>query len=203
MKDGKIECISGKSDRFSWCLDGNFKVCFTLQNFHKNCFIKLLRDTRMNIVHWTNMRIKQWVVYSKNIMSIPLIIANILTVGAFFLHTFVGTYELKETKPPVEDNLKTEKWTLALCGWHWLSFDLFVASIVLTVFSFVDIPHESIYLQIISIIFLGYGVVWFFVVVFSDKFPNRFFKLPQWILLLVIGGLIWMACWLFVVYFKS
>ena len=127
-------------------------------------------------------------------MSIPLIIANILTVGAFFLHTFVGTYELNEIKPSVEEEEKIEKWTLALCGWHWLSFDLFVASVVLTVFSFADIPNESIYLEIISLIFFGYGVVWFFVVVFSDKFPKRFLKLPQWLLMFVISGLIWMAC---------
>lgn len=60
-------------------------------------------------------------------MNIPILAANILTLLAFFIHTFMGDKELKLIKPNFasDDNYqKIEKWTMARCGWHWVSFDL-------------------------------------------------------------------------------
>jgi len=50
-----------------------------------------------------------------------------LTLLAFVLHTFVGDKELKVNEPTAETDenfKKIEKWTMAICGWHWVSFDL-------------------------------------------------------------------------------
>ncbi len=60
-------------------------------------------------------------------MNISLIIANILTVLAFVIHTFVGDREIRILEPQETENenfQKQEKWTMARCGWHWVSFGL-------------------------------------------------------------------------------
>lgn len=73
-------------------------------------------------------------------MSIPLLIANFLTTSAFFLHTFMGDKELKILEPKDLENqnsfLEREKWTMARCGWHWVSFDLLFASVGLAIINF-------------------------------------------------------------------
>lgn len=128
-------------------------------------------------------------------MNIPILIANILTVLAFFIHTFMGDRELKIIEPKNENDdkfLKREKWTMARSGWHWISFDLLFASIGLGLINFTDFfENEKILLQILSVYFLGYGIVWLFGIAISKKFPKNYIKLGQWILLWTISGLIY------------
>ena len=127
-------------------------------------------------------------------MNTLILIANILTLLAFFVHTFMGDKELKLIEPKNdqdENYLKREKWTMARCGWHWISFDLLFASIGLGLINFTDFfKNENTLLQILSIYFLGYAIVWAFTIVISKQFPKNYLKLGQWILLLIISGLI-------------
>jgi hypothetical protein len=128
-------------------------------------------------------------------MSIPILIANILTLLAFVLHTFVGDKELKVNEPAetTEDNfLKREKWTMARCGWHWISFDLLFASIGLGLINFTDFfDNEKTLLEILAVYFLGYALFWALAIAISKPFPKNYLKLGQWILLLLISGLIY------------
>lgn len=128
-------------------------------------------------------------------MNIPILIANILMVLAFFIHTFMGDRELKIIEPKNENDdkfLKREKWTMARSGWHWISFDLLFASIGLGLINFTDFfENEKILLQILSVYFLGYGIVWLIGIAISKKFPKNYIKLGQWILLWTISGLIY------------
>jgi hypothetical protein len=128
-------------------------------------------------------------------MNISILIANILILLAFFIHTFMGDRELKTIEPASNtENLKIkqEKWTMARCGWHWISFDLLFASILLTIINFTNFfENEKTLLQLFTIYFLGYSFVWIITIVFSKQFNKNFFKLGQWILLLVISGLIY------------
>jgi hypothetical protein len=74
-------------------------------------------------------------------MNTLILIANILTLLAFVVHTFVGDKELKVNEPTNEtdDNFqKREKWTMARCGWHWISFDLLFATIGLGLINFTN-----------------------------------------------------------------
>lgn len=128
-------------------------------------------------------------------MNTPILIASILTFLAFVLHTFVGDKELKVNEPSetIEDNfLKREKWTMARCGWHWISFDLLFATIGLGLINFTDFfDNEKTLLQILAIYFLGYAIVWALTITISKQFPKNYLKLGQWILLLIISGLIY------------
>lgn len=127
-------------------------------------------------------------------MNIPILIANILTALAFFAHTFAGDGELKIIQPPVNSDNgleKQEKWTMARCGWHWISFDLLMASVGLGVINFTDaIADEKTLLQILSFYFGGYALVWIFTIYISKTFTKNYLKLGQWILLASISGLI-------------
>lgn len=132
-------------------------------------------------------------------MNIPLLIAAILTLLAFFLHAIQGDRELHLNFPAKgsdPDFQKQEKWTMARAGWHWVSFDLLFAAIGMFLINFTDyFPDEHSLLLILGVYFLGYAVVWFFAVLLSPSFPKNFLKLGQWMLLLVIGGLVmWSAC---------
>jgi len=127
-------------------------------------------------------------------MNIPILMANILTLLAFFVHTFMGDKELKIIQPDsgAEDwSNKQEKWTMARCGWHWISFDLLFASIGLGLINFTDFfRNEETLLQILTVYFLGYAIVWIITILISKQFPKNYLKLGQWILLLAISGLI-------------
>lgn len=128
-------------------------------------------------------------------MNTPILIANILTLLAFFVHTFMGDRELKLIQPnPDEDEnyVKQEKWTMVRCGWHWISFDLLFATVGLSLINFTDyFENEELLLQIVALYFLGYGVVWLIVIAISKHFPKSYLKLGQWILLWIISGLVY------------
>lgn len=128
-------------------------------------------------------------------MNIPILVANILTLLAFFAHTFVGDGELKIIQPALDETdwaNKQEKWTMARCGWHWISLDLLFASVGLALINFTDFfDNEKMLLQILSFYFGGYALIWIITVFISKSFPKNYLKLGQWILLLVISVLIY------------
>ncbi len=128
-------------------------------------------------------------------MSVYILIANILTLLACVVHTFMGDRELKiiEPQPGVDGELlKREKWTMARSGWHWISFDLLFATVGLAMINFSNyFENEKQLLQIIALYFLSYGVVWLIGIGISKRFPKNYLKLGQWILLFVISGFIY------------
>ena len=127
-------------------------------------------------------------------MNIPILIANILTLLAFVIHTFVGDKELKIIEPTQgsDEDFKREKWTMARCGWHWISFDLLFATIGLGLINFTNyFENEKTLLQILTVYFLGYAAVWALTIAVSKPFSKNYLKLGQWMLLLLISGLIY------------
>ncbi len=130
-------------------------------------------------------------------MNTALLIANLLTALAFVVHTFVGDKELKVIEPSDDSDVnsqKREKWTMARCGWHWVSFDLLFASMGLGLVNFTSFfEHEKTILQVLAVYFFGYALIWFLTIAISKPFANNYLKLGQWLLLLIIGGLIWIG----------
>lgn len=126
-------------------------------------------------------------------INIPILLANILTGLAFLAHTIGGDIELTSIQPALNINNWVEKqqiWTMARCGWHWISFDLLFASIALSLINFTNyFENKKTILQLLSLYFFGYAIVWLLIILISPSFPNNFLNLGQWILLLTIGGL--------------
>ena len=127
--------------------------------------------------------------------NLPLLLALTLTSLAFLAHTFGGDMELSVIQPKNGiDNWdeKQQIWTMARSGWHWISIDLLFASIILALVSFTKTFNQpKTVLNLLTIYFLSYALVWFLVILISPTFPNNFLKLGQWILLLSISGLIY------------
>lgn len=128
-------------------------------------------------------------------MNIPILIANMLTLSAFVIHTFMGDKDLRTIEPADENdvkNVKREKWTMARSGWHWISLDLLLATIGLGLINFTDyLGSERLLLQLLAIYFLGYGAAWLIGIAISSRFPGNYLKLGQWILLWAISALIY------------
>lgn len=129
-------------------------------------------------------------------MNIALLIANILTLLAFVIHALIGDKELEVNEPLPKDIdehfQKREKWTMARCGWHWVSFDLLFATVGLGLINFSNyFDDERTLLQILAVYFLGNAIVWTLTISISKPFPRNYLKLGQWFLLLVISGLIY------------
>jgi hypothetical protein len=127
-------------------------------------------------------------------MSIPLLIAGLLSGLAFFVHTFVGDYEIRQIEPEEERKKKRLIWTMARCGWHWISLDLLLATVGIFLLNFTDYFSDKVLLlNLLSIYFLGYALAWLITIIISKSFPRNYLQLGQWILLLVISGLIYWA----------
>ena len=125
-----------------------------------------------------------------------LIAANVLTLLAFFLHTFQGDIEIRMIQPKSDSTSvkQQEIWTMARCGWHWLSVDLLLASIGLGLINFSQFFESPItLLHILFVYFTVYAIVWAFTIFISKPFPKNYLKLGQWILLFVIAGLIFLG----------
>lgn len=83
---------------------------------------------------------------------------------------------------------------MARCGWHWVSFDLLFATITLGLINFTNhFKNEETLLQLLTVYFLGYAIVWTLIIVISKQFPKNYLKLGQWVLLLLISGLIYLG----------
>lgn len=126
-------------------------------------------------------------------MSYFLLAANLLTFIAFFLHALAGDREVKHLEPGQNSDLKLRTyWTMTRCGWHWISIDLLGASLLLALLNFSSLfTHPTSILNLMALYFLGYAVVWAFTIAISKSFPKNFLLLGQWMLLLVISGLIY------------
>lgn len=128
-------------------------------------------------------------------MDIPLLIANILCLLALVIHIFGGDREIRMLEPkdlPPEKEKMREVWTMARSSFHWISIDLLLGTVGLALINFSDyFPHEKMLLEVLAVYFFAYGFVWFLIITVSKKFRMNYLKLGQWILMLVIGGLIW------------
>ena len=129
--------------------------------------------------------------------NLPLLLALTLTNLAFLAHTFGGDMELLVIQPKNGiDNWDEQQqiWTMARSGWHWISIDLLFASIILALISFTKtFKQPKTVLNLLTIYFFSYAIVWFLVILISPTFPNNFLKLGQWILLLTISGLVYLG----------
>lgn len=125
-------------------------------------------------------------------MNIYYLSANLLFFAAFIVHTFVGDKELKEIEPDSNAReRKREIWTMTRCGWHWISNDLFLFSVTLSLINFTDFfTHPEEIVRFIILYLCVTTCIWLFVINASKPFTNRFVKLGQWILFVLIGSLL-------------
>jgi len=125
-------------------------------------------------------------------MNTILISANVLVLLTFMVHTFGGDGSYRKIEPAPESAKRLRIfWTMGRGAFHIVSVDFLFAAIGLALINFTDYFEESkLLLNLLALYFLGYGIAFFLTLVISKKFPNSFFKMWQWVLMLVIAGLI-------------
>lgn len=126
-------------------------------------------------------------------MNTFLIIANALVLLTFIAHTFAGDREYKQIEPLPNAPTKLRIfWTMGRGAFHIVSADFLLATTGLALINFTDYFAEpKLLLQILTVYFFAYGIGFLIALVISKKFENIYFKMWQWILMLVIAGLIY------------
>lgn len=126
-------------------------------------------------------------------MNTVLIIANVLVLFTFVIHTFGGDREYKKIEPSLEGPERLRVfWTMGRGAFHIVSIDFLFATIGLALINFTDYFSETkLLLDLLALYFLGYGFGFFIALVISKKFPKIFFKMWQWLLMLTIAALIY------------
>lgn len=121
--------------------------------------------------------------------------ANILVIITFLVHTFAGDADLRKGKPSknAENYAQQQQiWIMARGAFHLVSVDFLLASILFTLVNFTNFFSDKVnILKLLSLYFGGYGIAFLISIMISDKIPNSYLKLPQWILLLGISALIY------------
>ena len=121
-------------------------------------------------------------------MSVPFLIAGILSGLAFVLHGVWAEYaqlkRLRETDLPASEKL-------AIRGaWHIVSLTFLWSSITLFVLAFSNfIEQPNTVGRFISLLFIGYALFWALAVAIDR--PVYLIKLPLWVLMLAVGALAW------------
>lgn len=126
-------------------------------------------------------------------MTIPLLIANVVTLLALLVHIFLGDKDIRFIEPDGKNPKKLENWIMARGAFHVVSVDMLMMTAGLTLINFTGFLDEqrNILLKIMSLYFLLYAVFFLVCIFISKPLPKKFLKLCQWALFLIIGGLIY------------
>lgn len=125
-------------------------------------------------------------------MNIPVLIAGVLALAAFFAHALVGDKEYQALKPASDSPDKNkETWIQVRSGWHWVSADLFLSGVLLILISVTDfILAKKEFLLALSIYFFICGIVWLGIVLSSRTINKQIMVLGQWIFCFLMSGLL-------------
>lgn len=126
-------------------------------------------------------------------MNTLLIIANVVVLASVIFHIFWGDKDIKLIEPDISEHKKFENWIMARGAFHVVSVDMLMITAGLTLINFTDLldQHRTILLMIMSIYCLLYAIFFFIVITVSGKLPQKFLKLCQWALFLILSGLIY------------
>lgn len=125
-------------------------------------------------------------------MNTTLIIANALVLFTFIIHTFGGDREYMKIEPEPDSPERLRIfWTMGRGAFHIVSIDFLFATIGLALINFTDYFQETeLLLNLLALYFLGYGIAFLTALIISRKFANIYLKMWQWLLMLIIAGLI-------------
>lgn len=128
-------------------------------------------------------------------MNTTLIVANVLVLFTFIIHTFAGDREYQKIEPLSDAQERFRVfWTMGRGAFHIVSIDFLFATIGLALINFTDYFDETkLLLDLLALYFLGYGIAFLIALIISRKFPNVFLKMWQWLLMLMIAGLIYLG----------
>lgn len=125
-------------------------------------------------------------------MNLPVLIAASITSLAFFAHTFVGTKEALQTRPPNTAALIQQYWKQSMAAFQLVTVDLLLLSLLLWLIALTDwIPAKSTLTLFLSGWFLLWGLAWLGQLLFLSKNKKDYLLLSQWLFWLVNAALLY------------
>jgi len=126
-------------------------------------------------------------------MNTALLIANFLAFFTFMIHTFAGDWEYRKIEPEPGSSVRLRIfWTMGRGAFHIVSIDFLLATIGLAVINFTAYFEDTkLLLNLLAIYFFAYGLAFLITLIISKKFPNIYFKMWQWLLLMGTGAFIY------------
>jgi hypothetical protein len=128
-------------------------------------------------------------------MNYILIVSAFITLVSWLTHSLYGDYALRRLNPRGaswrDDEPAYHSWIMARAGWHAWGVDLLATGIVqlLIVFSTV-VPHPRLVLQVFAGYFASYCLFFLLTMLISGAPARLYFRLGQWILMLLISCLL-------------
>ncbi len=125
-------------------------------------------------------------------MEIPELIVACVCLAAVIAHVVGGTRETAALKPAKGDARLTAHWVQAMCAFQMLAVDLLVVCLILFAIAFYDLGvYESTYVQLLSILFFLWGLVWAIQIVWLKKGARYLFRLPHWLVWFICSGILY------------
>lgn len=135
-------------------------------------------------------------------MNIFLLSAGLLTLVTFIIHIYIGDKELCQLNPSklnyenCSENTETLTyiWIQTRCAFHMISSSLLLSGLLLICISNnLFIKFNKILLIYLAVQYFLYTIFWIVTLIVS-KAPAKFYlKLGQWIMLFIIGLLIFLG----------
>jgi hypothetical protein len=128
-------------------------------------------------------------------MNAWIILANILLCIVFVAHTWWGDKEIRMIEPSQSGGAHKDAWVMSRGAFHMVSVDFLVMLIAISLVNFTSIlkGYESIILTLMTYYFAAYAAVFLFTLMLCKSYPGKFLRLPQWVILAVISGLLFMG----------
>lgn len=123
-------------------------------------------------------------------MNIAVLIVASTTLMALAAHTAVGTRETASIEPREGGKLVTA-WVQAMCAFQMLSVDLLAVSLLLFAIGIWDLgPAEGLIVQLLSGLYLMWGVVWVVQLRWLNRPAATLLGLPHWTVWFLCSGLL-------------
>ncbi|MGL5890645.1 MAG: hypothetical protein ACRC3B_12205 [Bacteroidia bacterium] len=128
-------------------------------------------------------------------MNSALITSLVLSTATVFIHILGGDREARMLQPAPEADVKQKTiWTMLRGAFHWVTLDLLIIAVLQWIVLLSDvITAEKEVLFWLGLYCCAAAVFWVISVLISPRFEKKFLVLGQWILMLVIGGVLLLA----------
>ena len=123
-------------------------------------------------------------------MNVYVLVAGVLTLLTFFVHTFVGTFETLQTKVDFKDSKVEKNWYQSLQAWHLITAYLLFTAILLFVIAASDVLEDK---KTIAFIIGGQFFFWsisWLITLFTTNSRKYWTQLFHWTIFLAISLLL-------------
>lgn len=122
-------------------------------------------------------------------MDISLAIGAMLLIGGALVHTFAG--EATDIRALLASQIRSGLQQELRLAWHLAGIDMLVSGGFMLGLAFTDVTGERLLVTFTALRVTLYGVMALALLLTTRR--DLVFKVPQWMLMLVIAALLWLG----------